>query len=68
MCNARQNLDRIQERVGSTEVQRNRSVIRRLDSAYTFVAVMSFSQLADGPSDHELRRQDALAEGHSRMM
>jgi hypothetical protein len=37
-------------------------------SAYTFVAVMSFSQLADGPSDHELRRQDALAEGHSRMM
>jgi hypothetical protein len=31
MSNARQNLNRTQERVGSTEVQRIRSVIRRLD-------------------------------------
>jgi len=27
-----------------------------------------FSQLADGSADHEFRRQDALAEGHARMM
>jgi hypothetical protein len=68
MCNARQNLDRIQERVG---VLKSRGIVPSFagsTSAYTFVAVMSFSQLADGSSDHELRRQDALAEGHSRMM
>src|SRR5260370_19531980 len=29
---------------------------------------VSFSQLADGPSDHEFRGQDTLTEGHSRMM
>jgi hypothetical protein len=35
MRNAGQNLNRIQERAGSTEVQRNRSVIRRLDRPHT---------------------------------
>ena len=68
MRNGGQDFNRIQECFGGAEVQTNRSIILSLSVPYSFVVVMSCSQVADGPSDHEFRGQDALAEGHSRMM
>src|SRR5258708_7477687 len=37
-------------------------------TANSFLVVISSLQVADGPTDHEFRGQDALAEGHSWMM
>src|SRR2546427_7048917 len=68
MRNGGQDFNRIQECFGGAEVQTNLSIILSLSVPYSFVVVMSCSQVADGPSDHEFRGQDALAEGHSRMM
>src|SRR2546422_10944871 len=68
MRNGGQDFNRIQECFGGAEVQTNRSIILSLSVPYSFVVVMSCSQVADGPSDHEFRGQDALAESHSRMM
>src|SRR3989442_6707475 len=68
MRNGGQDYNRIQECFGGAEVQTNLSIILSLSVPYSFVVVMSCSQVADGPSDHEFRGQDALAEGHSRMV
>ena len=37
-------------------------------AARTLAVEISCSQVPDGPSNHEFRGQDALAEGHLRMM